>query len=56
MKKVYKWVRLSDGRLMTTNERNDYLENELEFDEFTPMSEMWDYFDKLDYPIVIWTD
>lgn len=55
-KKVYRWVRLSDGRLMTTHERNEYLADECEFDTLTPMYEMWEYFDELEFPIVIYTD
>lgn len=55
-KKVYRWIRLSDGRLMTTHERNESLYEDYEFDTCTPMYEMWDYFEQLEFPIVVWTD
>lgn len=38
------WVEISTGELMNRRKRDEILENKYEFDEFTPESEIWEYF------------
>ena len=56
MKKVYRWARISDGKLMTNKEMFAYCDEVLEFDEFTLFEEVYEHFDRLQYPITVEVD
>lgn len=41
------WINLDTGELVTKKEMIDTLINEFDFDEFTPFSEVYEYFYRL---------
>lgn len=47
----YYYRDLQRGDLLTAEEMLDRLESEYGFDDFTPMSEMWNYFELTEYPV-----
>ena len=47
----YYYMDLQNGDLLTVGEMLDRLEAEYGFSDFTPMSELWNYFDLTDYPV-----
>ena len=42
------YVEIETGRVVTRGEMFSILENEYDFDDFTPLSELWNYFDTLE--------
>ena len=47
----YYYMDIQNGNLVTLDEMLELLEAEYGFDDFTPMSEMWNYFDLTNYPV-----
>ena len=48
----YYYMDLQTGELVTLGEMLELLEGEYGFDSFTPMTELWNYFDITDYPVI----
>ena len=47
----YYYMDLQTGELVTLDEMLDRLEAEYGFDDFTPMSEAWNYFELTELPV-----
>ena len=47
----YYYMDLQHGDLLTLDKMLDRLEDEYGFWDYTPMSEMWNYFDLTNYPV-----
>lgn len=47
----YYYMDLQYGDLLTADEMLDRLEAEYGFDDFTPMSEAWNYFELTELPV-----
>lgn len=42
------WMDLNTGELLTYSEMLDRCESDYDFDDFTPMTEIYDYFEKVE--------
>ena len=47
----YYYMDIQNGNLVTLDEMLELLESEYGFDDFTPMSELWNYFELTEDPV-----